>query len=233
MWECPDLFPLGECHVLISCPQGIAPAGEDYRNLYQCGWLAGNFDGERFEHGAFHELDRGFEFYAPQTTRDSQGRRLLFGWLGLPEENEMSQPTIVHGWIHQMSCPRELFWQDEWLCQRPVAELAALKGELTRFEGTLGEFPGLAIDSAWLDLDLCGEGSLWFGAVAELVWQPGASPCGARIGRAECGRPAAAHGLAGGSPCYAIAPVWSASSMRVVTACRRATFPGQAATFIR
>ncbi|MGL5503759.1 MAG: glycoside hydrolase family 32 protein, partial [Aeromonas veronii] len=127
MWECPDLFPLGERHVLISCPQGIAPVGEDYRNLYQCGWLSGNFDGERFEHGAFHELDRGFEFYAPQTIRDSQGRRLLFGWLGLPEENEMSQPTVAYGWLHQMSCPRELFWQDEWLCQRPVAELAALK----------------------------------------------------------------------------------------------------------
>ncbi|WP_429154194.1 glycoside hydrolase family 32 protein [Aeromonas media] len=173
MWECPDLFPLADRHVLISCPQGIAPQGEDYRNLYQCGWLAGSFDGTHFAHGAFHELDRGFEFYAPQTTRDSQGRRLLFGWLGLPEENEMSQPTIPYGWIHQMSCPRELFWQDEWLCQRPVAELAALKGELTRFEGTLGEFPGLAIDSAWLDLDLCGEGSLWFGTVAELVWQPG------------------------------------------------------------
>jgi beta-fructofuranosidase len=173
MWECPDLFPLGDRHVLISCPQGIAPVSEDYRNLYQCGWLAGNFDGERFEHGVFHELDRGFEFYAPQTTRDSQGRRLLFGWLGLPEENEMSQPTIPYGWIHQMSCPRELFWQDEWLCQRPVAELTALKGDLTRFEGTLGEFPGLAIDAAWLDLDLCGEGSFWFGTVAELVWQPG------------------------------------------------------------
>ncbi|WP_429099572.1 glycoside hydrolase family 32 protein [Aeromonas rivipollensis] len=173
MWECPDLFPLGDRHLLICCPQGIAPQGEYYRNLYQCGWLAGQFDGEQFEHGAFHELDRGFEFYAPQSTLDSQGRRLLFGWLGLPEENEMSQPTIPYGWIHQMSCPRELFWQDDWLCQRPVAELAALKGEQTRFEGTLGEFPGLAIDSAWLDLALCGEGSLWFGAVAELVWLPG------------------------------------------------------------
>ncbi|WP_336757696.1 sucrose-6-phosphate hydrolase [Aeromonas hydrophila] len=173
MWECPDLFPLADRHVLISCPQGIAPRGEDYRNLYQCGWLSGDFDGEHFAHGDFHELDRGFEFYAPQTTLDSQGRRLLFGWLGLPEENEMSQPTIPYGWLHQMSCPRELFWQGDWLCQRPVAELAAVKGEQTRFEGTLGEFPGLAIDSAWLDLSLCGEGSLWFGAVAELCWQPG------------------------------------------------------------
>ncbi|MGE6116820.1 glycoside hydrolase family 32 protein [Aeromonas salmonicida] len=173
MWECPDLFPLADRHVLISCPQGIAPQGEDYRNLYQCGWLAGQFDGEHFEHGAFHELDRGFEFYAPQTTLDSQGRRLLFGWLGLPEENEMSQPTIPYGWIHQMSCPRELFWQYEWLCQRPVAELAALKGELTRFEGVVSEFPGMTIDSAWLDLTLTGAGSLWLGTVAELVWQKG------------------------------------------------------------
>lgn len=173
MWECPDLFPLADCHVLISCPQGIAPQGEDYRNLYQCGWLAGQFDGEHFEHGAFHELDRGFEFYAPQTTQDSQGRRLLFGWLGLPEENEMSQPTIPYGWLHQMSCPRELFWQHEWLCQRPVAELAALKGELTRFEGVVSEFPGMTIDSAWLDLTLTGAGSLWLGTVAELVWQKG------------------------------------------------------------
>ncbi|MUG28093.1 glycoside hydrolase family 32 protein [Aeromonas salmonicida] len=173
MWECPDLFPLADRHVLISCPQGIAPQGEDYRNLYQCGWLAGQFDGEHFEHGAFHELDRGFEFYAPQTTQDSQGRRLLFGWLGLPEENEMSQPTIPYGWIHQMSCPRELFWQHEWLCQRPVAELAALKGELTRFEGVVSEFPGMTIESAWLDLTLTGAGSLWLGTVAELVWQKG------------------------------------------------------------
>ncbi|KTA80805.1 glycoside hydrolase family 32 protein [Aeromonas salmonicida] len=173
MWECPDLFPLADRHVLISCPQGIAPQGEDYSNLYQCGWLAGQFDGEHFEHGAFHELDRGFEFYAPQTTLDSQGRRLLFGWLGLPEENEMSQPTIPYGWIHQMSCPRELFWQHEWLSQRPVAELAALKGELTRFEGVVSEFPGIAIDSAWLDLTLTGAGSLWLGTVAELVWQKG------------------------------------------------------------
>ncbi len=27
MWECPDLFPLADRHVLISCPQGIAPRG--------------------------------------------------------------------------------------------------------------------------------------------------------------------------------------------------------------
>ncbi|MNI81216.1 hypothetical protein D3C73_1378110 [compost metagenome] len=48
-----------------------------------------------------------------------------------------------------------------------------MKGEQTRFEGAVGELPSLAIDSAWLDLVLSGEGRLGFGALAELVWQPG------------------------------------------------------------
>ncbi|QFI54114.1 glycoside hydrolase family 32 protein [Aeromonas simiae] len=173
MWECPDLFALGSYHVLISCPQGVAPQGEDYLNLYQCGWLAGHFDGTRFEHGAFHELDRGFEFYAPQTTIDRQGRRLLFGWLGLPEENEMSQPTIAHGWLHQMSCPRELYWQEAWLCQRPVAELAALKGDESHYQGAVTGAPALALGSAWLDLAPSGRGVLTIGEGLRLHWQPG------------------------------------------------------------
>lgn len=173
MWECPDLFPLGDQHVLISCPQGIAPEGDNYLNIYQCGWLAGNFDGKQFDHGAFHELDRGFEFYAPQTTCDSRGRRLLFGWLGLPEENEMSQPTMEYGWLHQMTCPRELYWQGEWLCQKPVDELHSLKGEATGYQGAVHGAPALALGSAWLELTPTGQGMLALGDSLRLHWQPG------------------------------------------------------------
>ena len=32
----------------------------------------------------FDELDRGFDFYAPQTMGDPKGRRILVGWMGLP-----------------------------------------------------------------------------------------------------------------------------------------------------
>ncbi|MGL5948917.1 MAG: sucrose-6-phosphate hydrolase [Aeromonas sp.] len=173
MWECPDLFALDEQHILLCCPQGVAAQGDDYLNLYQCGWLAGNFNGTEFSHGPFVELDRGFEFYAPQTTLDSQGRRLLFAWLGLPEENELTQPTIAHGWLHQMSCPRELIWRDNWLYQQPVAEIAQLKGELISFSGVLTDLPPVAIASAWVDLSLQGEGTLCLGTVAKLVWQAG------------------------------------------------------------
>jgi beta-fructofuranosidase len=38
----------------------------------------------------------------------SDGRRLLVGWMGVPDGEEMLQPTRAHGWIHQMTCLREL-----------------------------------------------------------------------------------------------------------------------------
>jgi hypothetical protein len=33
---------------------------------------------------------------------------MLIGWMGVPDGEEMLQPTRAHGWIHQMTCPREL-----------------------------------------------------------------------------------------------------------------------------
>jgi beta-fructofuranosidase len=72
--------------------------------------MSGAFDYDRatFDHGALHELDAGFEFYAPQTTLAADGRRILIGWMGVPDGEEMLQPTRTQGWIHQMTCPREL-----------------------------------------------------------------------------------------------------------------------------
>jgi beta-fructofuranosidase len=39
MWECPDLFPLGDQHILICCPQGW-PAKERFLNTYPAVWMA-------------------------------------------------------------------------------------------------------------------------------------------------------------------------------------------------
>jgi sucrose-6-phosphate hydrolase SacC (GH32 family) len=38
MWECPDLFPLGDQHVLICCPQGITRERAISTPIRQCGW---------------------------------------------------------------------------------------------------------------------------------------------------------------------------------------------------
>lgn len=110
MWECPDLFPLADTHLLICCPQGLAREAQRFLNTYPAVWMAGRFDAERgiFDHGPLHELDSGFEFYAPQTMQADDGRRLLVGWMGVPDGDEMHQPTRAQGWIHQMTCVREL-----------------------------------------------------------------------------------------------------------------------------
>jgi beta-fructofuranosidase len=131
MWECPDLFELGEVDVLAASPQGLEPEGMKYQNVFQAGYFVGKLDYDRgvFEHGEFVELDRGFEFYAPQTTLDARGRRIMVGWMGVPEQDEDKHPTIKHKWIHTLTLPRELKWSGGRLLQTPVAELASLRKE--------------------------------------------------------------------------------------------------------
>lgn len=127
MWECPDLFYLPPHWVMLASPQGLAPQGMKFQNIYQSGYLIGelNLEEPHFYASHFEELDRGFEFYAPQSFEDEQGRRIMLAWMGLPEEN--AQPTVEYGWIHQMTLPRELTIRDNKLHQMPVIELATLR----------------------------------------------------------------------------------------------------------
>lgn len=132
MCECPDLTAVGGREILIFCPQGLAPEGERFHNIHQAGYLVGRLDraSGRFACGgreAFDELDRGFDFYAPQTFRDGRGRTLMFGWMGLPEEEET--PTVANGWTHCLTLPRELVFENGRLCQRPAIELETLRGK--------------------------------------------------------------------------------------------------------
>ena len=127
MWECPDYLDYGDKGVLIFSPQGMEPEGDKYKNIFQSGYLIGdkiNFEDCEFKHGEFSELDRGFEFYAPQTTRCEDGRHVLIGWMGLPE---IEYPTDDNGWAHCLTLPRELILQGDKLIQRPVKELESLR----------------------------------------------------------------------------------------------------------
>ncbi|OPJ56271.1 glycoside hydrolase family 32 protein [Alkalithermobacter paradoxus] len=133
MWECPDLFELDEKDVLIISPQGVKPKGDLYNNIYQSGYVVGKLDYEsgNMKHGEFIELDRGFEFYAPQTTIDDKGRRLLIAWMGLPEEEE--HPTTEKGWIHAMTIPRVLELRENKVIQKPVEEMKKLRKDLVSY----------------------------------------------------------------------------------------------------
>jgi beta-fructofuranosidase len=73
MWECPQLFPLGDRHILLI---SVWSEGQTHCAAY----VAGDFDGRRFTPATRHVLDPG-ALYAPQTFADERGRRVLFGWL--------------------------------------------------------------------------------------------------------------------------------------------------------
>lgn len=173
MWECPDMFTLGDTTFLICCPQGLAREQHRFLNAHPSAWLSGDLDyaNARFSHGELHELDAGFEFYAPQTTLTADGRRLLVGWMGVPDGEEMLQPTVANGWIHQMTCVRELGTRDGRLFQRPVTELQALRSVEQHYQGPAADAP--VIDAQRLELLLSGQGdiTLDFADQLRLEWR--------------------------------------------------------------
>ncbi|MFE8116012.1 glycoside hydrolase family 32 protein [Brenneria goodwinii] len=171
MWECPDLFHLDGHDVLITCPQGVAAEERRYLNQYQCGYLLGKLDyatGD-YPHGPFHELDSGHEFYAPQTTLTDDGRRLLIGWMGVPDQDEFEQPTLQHGWVHMMTCPRELSVRAGRLCQKPARELQALRAAHRQAGGRADSLPTLDAHSAEIALQVSGNFQANFGATMWLT----------------------------------------------------------------
>ncbi|WP_454843845.1 sucrose-6-phosphate hydrolase [Rahnella aceris] len=137
MWECPDLFRLAENDILICCPQGLAAESDRYLNTFQSGYFVGQLDyaNATFTHGDFAELDLGFEFYAPQTTQTDDGRRLLIGWMGIPDGDEFFQPTIQNGWLHTLTCPRELTLVAGKIIQKPARELQQLRRDEQTWQG--------------------------------------------------------------------------------------------------
>ncbi|WP_408010247.1 sucrose-6-phosphate hydrolase [Pseudalkalibacillus sp. A8] len=137
MWECPDYFELDGNGVFVFSPQGLKPDGDHYQNIYQSGYIIGDkldLDTLTFSDGHFHELDRGFDFYAPQTTYSPEGRRILVGWLGLPE---IAYPTDQNNWAHCLTLPRELTVENGKLLQKPIQELKKLRKEKSVFEATI------------------------------------------------------------------------------------------------
>ena len=48
------------------------------------------------EEAVYPSVDRGFDFYAPQTFEDETGRRILIGWMGIPDA-PYENPTAERG----------------------------------------------------------------------------------------------------------------------------------------
>ncbi|MGN0335828.1 MAG: sucrose-6-phosphate hydrolase [Lachnospiraceae bacterium] len=139
MWECPDYFEIADQKILSISPQGLAAEEFRYQNHDQSGYflLKGEItSGCSLED--FKEWDMGFDFYAPQTFLDESGRRILYGWIGLPE-CEYTDPAAEYGWQNMLTMPRELTLKEGCILQNPVKEMEQLrKSKLKTIEELAG-----------------------------------------------------------------------------------------------
>ncbi|MCM8711217.1 glycoside hydrolase family 32 protein [Clostridium sp. SYSU_GA19001] len=124
MWECPDLFQMGEHDVLVISPQFLERDGDKYCNLYSSVYILGNCDFKncKFDFNTIDEIDSGFDFYAPQTLVDNKGRRILIAWMQMWERNVPTHDK-GHKWAGAMTLPRELKIFKGKLYQYPVEEM--------------------------------------------------------------------------------------------------------------
>ena len=123
MWECPDFFDLEDKYVLICSPQDMKAEKYEFHNGHNSVYFLGYYDTSlhKFSKETPHTLDYGLDFYAPQTTKLPDGRRIMIAWMKswdacvIPNSQE---------WQGMMTLPRELELRDGKICQRPVRELA-------------------------------------------------------------------------------------------------------------
>ena len=144
MWECPDYFELpaggagAQAKLLSVSPQGLTGAPYDALNVYQSGYfpVTGDIAGA-CELGEFCLWDWGFDFYAPQSFLSEGGRRILIGWMGIPDEPAYgNDPTVARGWQHALTVPREVsVGADGRVRTLPVHELLAWRTAEQRADG--------------------------------------------------------------------------------------------------
>ena len=127
MWECPDLFRLGDTDFIPILPMKMVAKGNEFHAGNNAAYLAGIYDREThtFTRKAIRSIDYGIDFYAPQSTVTPDGRRVMTAWMQTPETMHRTPPGVK--WFGQLTIPRELSEKDGLLIQRPIREIEAYR----------------------------------------------------------------------------------------------------------
>jgi beta-fructofuranosidase len=155
MWECPDFFPIDGKQALLVSPQEMH-AREEFHAGYGTVAILGQYDKKEhtFTRESVQPVDHGLTFYASQPTQAPDGRRILIGWMDNWET--CKEAPRRHPWYAQMSMPREVFIENDRLCQRPVREIETLWQDAVRHDHvTLQDeisLPG--VNGRFLDLNV-------------------------------------------------------------------------------
>ncbi len=104
--ECPDLFCVEGQYLFVGSPMEIINDGLEYSAHAIC--ATADFNRKNCElklSDNYQYIDYGLDFYAPQTTLDSEGRRVIIGWMRMPRAVEESRDGRGV-WNGMMSIPR-------------------------------------------------------------------------------------------------------------------------------
>lgn len=103
MWECPDFFEIGGKGVTIFSPMGFFNDGNGYDSVAVC--MLSSFDentGKMELSDNYQLFDYGIDLYAPQSTTDEDGNRVVIAWARMPE----AVITEKGEWCGMMCIPR-------------------------------------------------------------------------------------------------------------------------------
>ena len=123
MWECPDYFILDGWRVLIVSPLEPKIPDPRFPNGHGVLCLTGHDDLKTgdFVRESVQAVDKGFNFYAPQTMETPDGRRVMIAWMR--KWSDVGHEPTSGFFSGEMILPRELSIKDGKLIQNPVREL--------------------------------------------------------------------------------------------------------------
>lgn len=127
MWECPDVFSLDGKTVLLTSPQDTR--ADQLEGLSgNCGIaVVGTVDPEtgKLREEWIQPMDYGIDFYAHQSVKTTDGRRVMIGWM--QNWDACGERNPKQKWFGQMTLPRELTIRDGRILQMPIRELASFR----------------------------------------------------------------------------------------------------------
>ncbi|MGF7400055.1 glycoside hydrolase family 32 protein [Thermoanaerobacterium thermosaccharolyticum] len=123
-WECPDIIRFEEKDILLVSAQYMKAKGDDFKNTHSSIYFVGRLDIDKgkFEYENYYSIDYGFDFYAPQTTIDKNGRIVMVAWMDM-WETDLVTNRLGHNWAGAMTLPREVIKIGEEIYFKPISEI--------------------------------------------------------------------------------------------------------------
>lgn len=119
MWECPDYFEVGGQGLLVFSPIGLLNGEKQYDAATIC--MLAKFseaDCSMSLEDEYVFFDYGIDLYAPQSTTDAEGRRVIIAWARMPE-------PMDEGRSGMLCMPRVVEVKNHHIYFRPHPNVAA------------------------------------------------------------------------------------------------------------